>query len=51
MSGQGGPRRPRRIPMPWWGLTLLAALMGGLAASWPGAILGGVLGFFAWKLR
>ena len=46
-------RKPshRRIAVPWWGLTLLGAGVGLLMASWPGAVLGGALGFFAWKLR
>ncbi|NNF37278.1 MAG: hypothetical protein HKO98_08105 [Gemmatimonadetes bacterium] len=52
-SGSGGPRRrpPRRIPIPWWGLTALGAGVGWLVASWPGLVFGGGLGFFAWKLR
>lgn len=47
------PRSPRRgrIMVPWWGLTLAGAGVGYLMAGGPGAIMGGVLGFFAWKLR
>jgi hypothetical protein len=41
----------RRIYLPWWGLTLLGGGIGFVMADYPGAILGGVLGFFAWKLR
>ena len=47
------PRSPRRgrIMVPWWGLTLAGGAAGYMMAGGPGAILGGVLGFFAWKLR
>jgi hypothetical protein len=45
------PREPKRIHLPWWGLTLLCAALGFLLAAWPGAIVAGALGFFAWKLR
>ncbi len=43
--------RPRRIYLPWWALTALGALVGFATASWLGLVVGGVLGFFAWKLR
>lgn len=42
---------PKRIPMPWWAVTLLGAGVGFLTAEWIGAVFGGLLGFFAWKLR
>jgi hypothetical protein len=44
-------RRPKKIQVPWWGLTLLCAGVGFLVAQWPGGVIGGVLGFLAWKLR
>jgi hypothetical protein len=44
-------RRPRRIYLPWWALTALGALVGFATASWPGLVVGGVLGYLAWKLR
>ncbi len=44
-------REPKRIYLPWWGLTLLCAAVGFLLAAWPGAVIAGALGFFAWKLR
>lgn len=44
-------RRPRRYPTPWWALTLMGAGIGFLSAEWVGMIFGGLLGFFAWKLR
>lgn len=43
--------RPRRVYLPWWALTALGALVGFATASWLGLVVGGVLGFFAWKLR
>lgn len=42
---------PRRIHLPWWALTALGAGVGFLMAEYAGAVMGGVLGFFAWKLR
>lgn len=42
---------PRRIPVPWWALTLAGGGVGFLVAEWPGAVFGALLGFFAWKLR
>ncbi|MEQ9569045.1 MAG: hypothetical protein RLN75_02555 [Longimicrobiales bacterium] len=58
MTGERRPERPnrkppgpRRIPVPWWGLTLAGAGVGFVVAGWPGAVFGGLLGFFAWKLR
>jgi hypothetical protein len=44
-------RRPRRVYLPWWGLTALGALAGFATAGWIGLVIGGVLGYFAWKLR
>ncbi|MEJ2540190.1 MAG: hypothetical protein P8188_09495 [Gemmatimonadota bacterium] len=44
-------REPKRIYLPWWGLTLLCAAVGFLLAAWPGAVVAGILGLFAWKLR
>ncbi len=44
-------RPPRKIPVPWWGLTILGGGVGWMVAGWPGAIFGAALGFFAWKLR
>lgn len=46
-----GPRRPRKVYLPWWVLTALGALVGFATASWPGLVVGGALGFFAWKLK
>ena len=46
------PRKePMRIPVPWWGLTILGGGVGWMVAGWPGAVFGAALGFFAWKLR
>lgn len=45
------PPRKGRIMVPWWALTLAGAGAGWLMAGVPGGIVGGVLGFFAWKLR
>lgn len=42
---------PRRIPVPWWALTLAGGGVGFGVAEWPGAVFGALLGFFAWKLR
>jgi len=42
---------PRRIHLPWWGLTLICAAVGFALAEWLGAVVAGALGFFAWKLR
>lgn len=42
---------PRKIYLPWWALTAMGALIGFLMAEWAGLVMGGVLGFFAWKLR
>lgn len=42
---------PRRIYLPWWGLTLICAAVGFALADWLGGVVAGVLGFFAWKLR
>lgn len=42
---------PRRIYLPWWGLTLICAAVGFALAEWLGAVVAGTLGFFAWKLR
>jgi hypothetical protein len=44
-------KRPKRIYLPWWALTLICAAIGFLVADWFGAVFAGVLGFFAWKLR
>ena len=44
-------KEPKRIYLPWWGLTLLCAAVGFLLAQWMGAVIAGVLGFLAWKLR
>lgn len=44
-------KTPQRIYLPWWGLTLLCAAVGFLLAQWMGAVVAGVLGFLAWKLR
>ena len=44
-------RPPKRIYLPWWGLTLLGGAVGFLMAQVPGALLGGVLGFLVWKIR
>ena len=44
-------REPKRIYLPWWGLTLMCAAVGFLLAQWAGAVVAGVLGFAAWKLR
>lgn len=46
-----GLRRPRKVYLPWWVLTALGALVGFATASWPGMVVGGLLGFFAWKLK
>ena len=43
--------QPRRIYLPWWGLTLICAALGFALAEWLGAVVAGTLGFFAWKLR
>lgn len=44
-------KRPKRIYLPWWGLTAICAALGFLVAEWFGAVFAGVLGFLAWKLR
>jgi cytochrome c oxidase subunit IV len=44
-------KRPKRIYLPWWGLTSICAALGFLVAEWFGAVFAGVLGFLAWKLR
>lgn len=43
--------KPRRIHLPWWGLTLICAALGFALAEWLGAVVAGALGFLAWKLR
>ena len=50
-KGPSPSRRPRKIYLPWWVLTALGGLVGFATASWPGLVIGGLLGFFAWKLR
>jgi hypothetical protein len=42
---------PRKIYLPWWALTAMGAGIGFLMAEWAGMVMGGALGFFAWKLR
>ena len=44
-------KRPRRIYLPWWALTAIGGGVGFVMAEWVGLAFGGVLGFFAWKLR
>ena len=44
-------RRGRRFQVPWWVLTLAGAGVGFVAAEWIGMAFGGILGFFAWRLR
>ena len=44
-------KEPKRIYLPWWGLTLICAAVGFLLAQCLGAVIAGVLGYFAWKLR
>ena len=44
-------KKEKRFYLPWWGLTLICAGVGFLLAEWAGAVMAGVLGFFAWKLR
>jgi hypothetical protein len=44
-------KEPKRIYLPWWGLTLMCAVLGFLLAQWLGAVVAGALGFMAWRMR
>jgi hypothetical protein len=44
-KGSGGVRVPSWVMFP------VGATVGYLVAGWPGAIFGGVIGFFLWRSR
>lgn len=44
-------KQPKKIYLPWWGMTLICAGVGFALAGRLGAVIAGTLGFFAWKLR
>ena len=44
-KGAGGFR------VPSWAMLPVGATVGYLVADWPGAIFGGVIGFFLWRSR
>jgi hypothetical protein len=46
-----GRPRPRRLYLGWPVLAALGAGVGFLTGSWPGLVVGGVLGYLAWRLR
>lgn len=46
-----GSKQPKRIYLGWPVLTVLGAGVGFVMGSWPGLVLGGVLGYLAWRLR
>ena len=53
MSDEKEKKRPRREPfrVPGIVVPVLGALVGWFIADLPGAVLGGIIGFFVWKTR